>query len=370
MGRLRARRSRASSSSPARSTSTWRPTPRSPRSTRTGRCSSSRSTQHPSETQEIIAHVLGLTNSEVTVQCLRMGGGFGGKEMQPHGYAAIAALGARAHRAAGAAAAQPHAGHDDDRQAARVPRRRGRSGSTPTGGSRRSTATLTADGGWSLDLSEPVQARALCHIDNAYWIPNIEVHGRIAKTNKTSQTAFRGFGGPQGMLVIEDILGRCAPALGISARELRRRNFYRPGQTTPYGQPVRHPERLERLWAQVARDRRRRPAAGRDRGVQRRARAHQAGAGDHPGQVRDLVQPHGVQPGRRAGARLQGRLGADQPRRHRDGPGPAHEDAAGRRDGARACRCRRCGSRRPAPTRCPTPRPPRPARVPTSTAAR
>ena len=113
------------------------------------------------------------------------------------------------------------------------------------------TATLTADGGWSLDLSEPVQARALCHIDNAYWIPNIEAHGRIAKTNKTSQTAFRGFGGPQGMLVIENILGRCAPALGISARELRRRNLYRPGQSTPYGQVVRHPERLERAWAQV-----------------------------------------------------------------------------------------------------------------------
>ena len=78
-------------------------------------------------------------------------------------------------------------------------------------------ATLTSDGGWSLDLSEPVLARALCHIDNAYWIPNIEVHGRIAKTNRTSKTAFRGFGGPQGMIVIEDILGRCAPLLGVDA---------------------------------------------------------------------------------------------------------------------------------------------------------
>ena len=87
-------------------------------------------------------------------------------------------------------------------------------------------ATLTSDGGWSLDLSEPVLARALCHIDNAYWIPNIEAHGRIAKTNKTSQTAFRGFGGPQGMIVIEDILGRCAPLLGLPAEELRRRNLY------------------------------------------------------------------------------------------------------------------------------------------------
>jgi xanthine dehydrogenase large subunit len=208
------------------------------------------STQHPSETQEIIAHVLGLTNSEVTVQCLRMGGGFGGKEMQPHGYAAIAALGARV-------TGRPvRLRLNRTQDMTMTGKRHGfhatwKVGFDADGRIQALTGTLTADGGWSLDLSEPVQARALCHIDNAYWIPNIEVHGRISKTNKTSQTAFRGFGGPQGMLVIEDILGRCAPTLGISARELRRRNFYRPGQTTPYGQPVRHPERLERLWSQV-----------------------------------------------------------------------------------------------------------------------
>ena len=115
----------------------------------------------------------------------------------------------------------------------------------------RSDATLTSDGGWSLDLSEPVLARALCHIDNAYWIPNIRVNGRIARTHKTSQTAFRGFGGPQGMLVIEDILGRCAPQLGIDPIELRSRNFYVDGQSTPYGQPVRHPERVATCWSQV-----------------------------------------------------------------------------------------------------------------------
>jgi xanthine dehydrogenase large subunit len=112
-------------------------------------------------------------------------------------------------------------------------------------------ATLTADGGWSLDLSEPVLARALCHIDNAYWIPHVRVNGRIARTNKTSQTAFRGFGGPQGMLVIEDIIGRCAPLLGMSADDLRTRNFYSAGQSTPYGQPVRHPERLWAVWNAV-----------------------------------------------------------------------------------------------------------------------
>ena len=208
------------------------------------------STQHPSETQEIIAHVLGLTNSEVTVQCLRMGGGFGGKEMQPHGYAAIAALGARL-------TGRPvRLRLNRTQDMTMTGKRHGfhsfwKVGFDADGRIQALTATLTADGGWSLDLSEPVQARALCHIDNAYWLPNIEAHGRIAKTNKTSQTAFRGFGGPQGMLVIENILGRCAPALGISARELRRRNLYRPGQSTPYGQVVRHPERLERAWAQV-----------------------------------------------------------------------------------------------------------------------
>jgi xanthine dehydrogenase large subunit len=94
-----------------------------------------------------------------------------------------------------------------------------------------------------------VLARALCHIDNAYWIPDIEVTGRVAKTNRASNTAFRGFGGPQGMIVIEDILGRCAPLLGTAADELRRSNFYAAGQATPYGQPVRHAERLEAIWS-------------------------------------------------------------------------------------------------------------------------
>ncbi|MEI7055898.1 xanthine dehydrogenase molybdopterin binding subunit [Nocardioides sp. CCNWLW239] len=209
------------------------------------------STQHPSETQEIVAHVLGVPSHEITVQCLRMGGAFGGKEMQPHGYAAIAALGARLtgrpvrlrlNRTQDITlSGKRHgfhstwrAGFDDDGHIVAL------------------EATLTADGGWSLDLSEPVLARALCHIDNAYWVPNIRVDGRVARTNKTSQTAFRGFGGPQGMLVMEDLLGRCAPLLGIDPLELRRRNFYQQDQTTPYGQPVRQADRLAACWDQVA----------------------------------------------------------------------------------------------------------------------
>ncbi|GAA4112748.1 xanthine dehydrogenase molybdopterin binding subunit [Streptomyces hundungensis] len=211
------------------------------------------SSQHPSETQEIVAHVLGLHSHEVTVQCLRMGGGFGGKEMQPHGFAAVAALGARL-------TGRPVRLRLNRTQDLTMSGKRHgfhaawRIGFDAEGRIQALDATLTADGGWSLDLSEPVLARALCHIDNTYWIPNARIAGRIAKTNKVSNTAFRGFGGPQGMLVIEDILGRCAPQLGLEARELRERNFYQEGQYTPYGQPVTQPERISTVWEQVKRN--------------------------------------------------------------------------------------------------------------------
>ncbi|WP_107705681.1 xanthine dehydrogenase molybdopterin binding subunit [Nocardioides allogilvus] len=208
------------------------------------------STQHPTETQEIVAHVLGLHSHHVTVQCLRMGGGFGGKEMQPHGFAAVAALGATlTGRPVRLRLSRTH-------DLTMTGKRHGfhaswRVGFDDDGCLQALEATLTSDGGCSLDLSEPVLARALCHVDNAYWIPHVRLHGRVARTHKTSQTAFRGFGGPQGMLVIEDILGRCAPLLGIDPIALRSRNFYVDGQATPYGQVVRHPERIARAWQQV-----------------------------------------------------------------------------------------------------------------------
>ncbi|MEO8906819.1 MAG: xanthine dehydrogenase molybdopterin binding subunit [Microbacteriaceae bacterium] len=206
------------------------------------------STQNPAEAQAIVAHVLGLSSNAITVQSLRMGGGFGGKETQPHGLAAVAALGTtltgrpvrlRLNRTQDITITGKRpgfqlswtAGFDDDGLLVGL------------------KANMTADGGWCLDLMEAVLSRALCHIDNAYWIPAIEVHGRIAKTNKTSQTAFRGFGGPQGVLLIEDVFGKCAPALGIDPAELRRRNFYTAGQTTPYGQVVKDAERMPKIWS-------------------------------------------------------------------------------------------------------------------------
>ncbi|HEX4247527.1 MAG TPA: molybdopterin cofactor-binding domain-containing protein, partial [Pseudonocardia sp.] len=228
------------------------------------------STQHPSETQEIVAHVLGLRSHDVTVQCLRMGGAFGGKEMQPHGFAAIAALGA-------VLTGRPvRVRLNRTQDLTMTGKRHGfhaswRAGFDPGGRLRALDATLTADGGWSLDLSEPVLARALCHIDNAYYLPHVRVLGRVAKTNKTSATAFRGFGGPQGMAVIEDILGRCAPLLGLDPVELRRRNFYAAGQATPYGQPVRHAGRLATVWDEVLR---RGDVAARRRSVESFNAAH------------------------------------------------------------------------------------------------
>lgn len=208
------------------------------------------STQHPSETQEIVAHVLGIASSEVTVECLRMGGGFGGKEMQPHGFAAIAALGAKL-------TGRPVRLRLNRTQDITMTGKRHafhmvwRAGFDEEGMLQALDATLTSDGGWSLDLSEPVLGRALCHVDNAYWIPHVRAHGRIAKTNKPSNTAFRGFGGPQGSFLIEDILGRAAPVLGIDPLELRRKNLYRPGHTTPYGQPVKDAARLTTMWDEL-----------------------------------------------------------------------------------------------------------------------
>ena len=244
-----------------------------------------------------MAHVLGLPAHQVTVQCLRMGGGFGGKEFQPHGLAAIAALGAtltghpvslRLNRTQDITMtgkrhpffATWEAGFDADKRLCAL------------------RATLTSNGGWSLDLSEPVLARALCHIDNAYWIPDIEVHGRVAKTNRASNTAFRGFGGPQGMIVIEDILGRCAPRSASSRTSCAAGTSTRPARPRRTGSRCGTPSGSRRSGRCCTERSDFAPPPGRGGRVQRRAPGRQAGAGDHPGQVRHLVQPHRVQPGR------------------------------------------------------------------------
>lgn len=202
----------------------------------------SASTQHPTETQLVVAHVLGIPAHRVIARCLRMGGGFGGKETQANAFAAAAAL-AVLHTGRPARIKLPRS-LDMQLTGKRHPFfARFEVGFDERGQILALCAELVADGGWSTDLSPPVLLRAMVHIDNAYFLPNTEITGRIGKTHLASNTAFRGFGGPQGMLVGEEIIDRIARSLGISADLVRERNFYREGERpdrnqTHYGQPV------------------------------------------------------------------------------------------------------------------------------------
>ncbi|HEY6362805.1 MAG TPA: xanthine dehydrogenase molybdopterin binding subunit [Vicinamibacterales bacterium] len=208
------------------------------------------STQHPSETQDVVARVLGLPRHHVTVECLRMGGAFGGKEVQANAWAGIAALGAFKTR-------RPvRVRLTRELDMALTGKRhpylaRYVAGFAADGRIEGLRLALYSDGGWSLDLSEPIMWRSLFHCDNAYYLPAVDVTGRVCLTHKTSQTAFRGFGGPQAMLVIEEILSLAALRLSLPADVIRARNFYREGETTHYGQVVEHASRLGAIWEQV-----------------------------------------------------------------------------------------------------------------------
>ncbi|HEX7453964.1 MAG TPA: molybdopterin cofactor-binding domain-containing protein, partial [Polyangiaceae bacterium] len=208
------------------------------------------STQHPTETQEVVARVLGIAKHLVTVQCLRMGGAFGGKETQANLWAAVAALASaklnrpvlvrltRAQDMTMTGKRHPFLAHF-------------RAGFTLEGRLQSLLLELFSDGGFSLDLSLPIMGRALFHIDNCYLLPHVEVTGRVCQTHAVSHTAFRGFGGPQAMLVIEDILDRIARVLELPPEVVRERNFYQPGDTTHYGQPVKDAERITRIWSEL-----------------------------------------------------------------------------------------------------------------------
>jgi xanthine dehydrogenase large subunit len=216
----------------------------------TGGVAAHSSTQHPTETQEVIARVLGIPRNQVTVECVRMGGAFGGKEVQANPWAAIAALGAWKTRRP--VRVRLTRALDFALTGKRHPfLARYAAGFTGDGRLQGVRISLYSDGGWSLDLSEPVLSRAMFHCDNAYLLPAVEVTGLICLTHKTSQTAFRGFGGPQGMLVIEEIMDQAARRLCLSPEIVRERNFYRDGDTTHYGQPVKHADRIEIIWRRL-----------------------------------------------------------------------------------------------------------------------
>ncbi len=197
------------------------------------------STQHPTEMQHLVAHTLGLHANQVQVQCRRMGGGFGGKESQSALFACVAAVAAQRLRVP----VKLRLDRDDDFMV--TGRRHGfefdfEVGYDDEGHVLGVEIDLIANAGFSADLSPPVMTRAICHFDNAYWLPNVALHGWCARTNTQSNTAFRGFGGPQGAIAIEFILDSIARRLGKDPLDVRRANYYgiEANNVTPYQQTV------------------------------------------------------------------------------------------------------------------------------------
>jgi xanthine dehydrogenase large subunit len=197
------------------------------------------STQHPSEMQHVVAHALGLHSHHVVVECRRMGGGFGGKESQSALWCAAAAI-------AAARLKKPvklRADRDDDML---VTGKRHcfhyeyEVGYDDLGAIIAAKVDMVTRAGYSADLSGPVATRAVCHFDNTYYLSDVEILAACGKTNTQSNTAFRGFGGPQGAIAIEYVIDEIARNLGVDALDIRRRNYYGTvdRNVTPYGQTV------------------------------------------------------------------------------------------------------------------------------------
>lgn len=200
------------------------------------------STQHPTEMQHIVAHALGIHAHNVVVECRRMGGGFGGKESQSALWAAVAAI-AAAHLKC---PVKLRADRDDDMQ---VTGKRHdcdydyEVGYDAQGRILAAKVEMVLRAGYSADLSAPVATRAMCHFDNAYYLQDVDIRALCGKTHTQSNTAFRGFGGPQGAIAIEYIIDEIARNLGQDALDIRKINFYdsdaaKSRNVTQYGQTV------------------------------------------------------------------------------------------------------------------------------------
>ncbi|AYR19763.1 xanthine dehydrogenase molybdopterin binding subunit [Alcaligenes faecalis] len=197
------------------------------------------STQHPSEMQQLVAHCLGIGAHKVHVECRRMGGGFGGKESQSALYACVASVAAvKLQRPI-----KLRLDRDDDFMI--TGKRHGfyyeyDIGYDDEGRLLGARLDMTANSGFSADLSGPVATRAICHFDNAYYLSDVDMSALCGRTNTQSNTAFRGFGGPQGALVMEVALDTIARRLGKDPLDVRRINFYgkEDRNVTPYDQTV------------------------------------------------------------------------------------------------------------------------------------
>jgi len=209
------------------------------------------SSQHPTEVQHAVARVLGIPDAFVTCEVRRMGGGFGGKESQATQWPAIAALAARITRKP----CKIRLDRDDDmmltgkRHDFRVD---WQLSANQEGVIQGATIALLARCGYSADLSQGVVDRAMFHSDNSYFLPEVRVSSRRLKTNTVSNTAFRGFGGPQGMLAMERMIDALASATGRDPLDIRKANFYRTGfDQTPFGMQVEDHDVLHALVDQL-----------------------------------------------------------------------------------------------------------------------
>jgi xanthine dehydrogenase large subunit len=197
------------------------------------------STQHPTEMQHVVAHTLGINFNQVVVEMRRMGGGFGGKESQSAIFACIASVAAKKLNCA----VKLRLDRDDDMMI--TGKRHGFNfdydvGYNDEGLIQAVDIEMIAQAGFSADLTGPVVTRAVCHLDNAYYLNDVKIVALSAKTNTQSNTAFRGFGGPQGSFAIETIIDNIARKLGKDPLDIRKLNFYGKTKqnTTPYGQTI------------------------------------------------------------------------------------------------------------------------------------
>lgn len=211
------------------------------------------SSQNPNEVQRMAANVLGIPQNQVTVDIKRIGGGFGGKESQATAWACLAAL-AACHTGCPTelrltrdedmlCTGKRHAFESDYRVAF-----------DKEGKILAYSIELNSNCGAVADVSTSVLERAMLHAENSYNLEHIRVIGRPCKTNLHPATAFRGFGGPQGIFAIESVLQKIAFTLGLDPYDVRMKNMYRKGDIAPYGEEILHGEHVEEIFTKLRKD--------------------------------------------------------------------------------------------------------------------